>query len=319
MGNNNKKPTWYSELAQQPLEKAHWTEEKMNALRMKFIDDRSKTNASLRVSKFHFVSVIALIAAIAVIWNYWPMKSASEEVSWEARQAYTVDGAVLWNVFPGGELEAGQAIGALWMIHKPFDEMSGHRIQIFATHQQTGLQLVELPEITLEETNRKQFEYYFPEEETSYTRIVSDMAMPLEGKWRFEMQLDGAYFGDAIVELKGSDWELSPTFSSGSYTMTGVEKKLGIINPGFIAGQGNKYMWHFWGQEEQVTGDLIIYGINQSAGELVELFTGRLYPGSLNGADASQPSSLTLPTAGKWSLIAVINNRWFDSIVVQAE
>ena len=46
--------------------------------------------------------------------------------------------------------------------------------------------------------------------------------------------------------------------------MTGIEGRLGFIDPGFIAGQPNKYMWHFWGRDEELKGDLHITAVKET-------------------------------------------------------
>jgi len=322
MTNNNAKPIWYEHLKQPPLEKPYWTEEKKLALHNQLGESggRVKKKSPLWRTVFAASAFAVAFVLFIIIWPNFKPHNLVHDSNVTVRQAYSSNGIKQWEVFPDGEARGGKTNGAAWMLYMPFDRLAGHTISISAVHLPTGMALDELKEMRIEVTDRDKYTYRSLDGETqsSHTRIVTDMALPLGGKWRFTMLLDGAFFGDAVIELAESDWELSSSFTSGSYTMTGVENKLGIINPGFIAGQGNKYMWHFWGKEEQITGKIIIYGINQSSGDLMELFKGRLYPGPLNGADASMPSSLTLPSAGKWKLIAVIDNRWFDSIVVQA-
>ncbi|MFC4766022.1 hypothetical protein [Effusibacillus consociatus] len=51
-------------------------------------------------------------------------------------------------------------------------------------------------------------------------------------------------------------WKPSPTFFSGNYLMRGEKGKLGFMDAPFVAGQKQKYMWHFWGKPEDFNGVL---------------------------------------------------------------
>ena len=47
--------------------------------------------------------------------------------------------------------------------------------------------------------------------------------------------------------------ESSPFFTTSTGAkMQGVERKLGLLGPEFVAGIPNKHMWHFWGTKEEL-------------------------------------------------------------------
>jgi hypothetical protein len=240
-------------------------------------------------------------------------------LGWATSNVYRLDGIDQWEVFPGGDQVAGEPAGARWMINKPLAELIDHKIRIIGTHQQTGMKIEELPEITINETNVHEYDNTSSVGAVTKTGIASGMAIPLGGKWRFEMLIDGLSNGSVELDVPDGDWELSPSFVSGSYKMTGTKEKLGFINAGFIEGKVNKYMWHFWGTNEELNGDLKVYAVQESTNQLFTVFEGQLHPGKQNGADASRPSNMTLPTAGKWKLIVTINGRWFGNVIVQVD
>lgn len=130
---------------------------------------------------------------------------------------------------------------------------------------------------------------------------------------------------------KDVDVQASPTFKSGSYTLQGVEGKIGILTPGFKANSANKYMWHFWGTKHELSRtpfrveavDLksgnkhqaLLTGMGTTEKKHVWEYEGGL-GGPNNGADAHLPSGLEMPHPGKWKLNAYLGGELFGSIVV---
>ncbi|OBZ09265.1 DUF4871 domain-containing protein [Bacillus sp. FJAT-26390] len=319
--NHDSKPSWYEALLRPPVEGQKWTAAKSERLLQEISMRRRKKEPfgkrSLKLG--WFVPIIAILAA-AMVFISTDGFNRTFFVGENNRNAGTVDGAK-WEMLPGGEMIAGTPAGAMWMIHKQLKELMGHKVQIIATHQQLGMSIVELPEMTINDTNAQEIDKRLLSsvDAVTKTRIASDMAIPLGGKWRFELFIDGLSSGSKEWTVPDGGWELSPSFVSGSYSMTGTQGKLGFIDPGFIAGKGNKYMWHFWGTKEELTGGLQIYAVRESTNELLTVFESRVSPGEHNGADAVLPSGMTLPHAGKWKLIVMINKQWFGNVVVQVE
>jgi hypothetical protein len=148
--------------------------------------------------------------------------------------------------------------------------------------------------------------------------------------------IDSQIYGPvSIVSVKGKmlGYEgkptLSPIFQSGNYRMQGAKGKLGIIAESFKVGSPNKYMWHFWGTKEALTGSFRVEAVQEKNGQkksvliennnLVWEYTDGLAVGSLNGADASRPSMMMLADTGLFRLDAFIGGKFFGSIFVEAK
>lgn len=118
------------------------------------------------------------------------------------------------------------------------------------------------------------------------------------------------------------DTEVSPMFVSAGIEMQGVEGKIGILGPEFVANQANKHMWHLWGSEQDLNGNFKVDAVNAKSGEKINPFTVDI-PTSLggpnNGADAHLPSSMNIPEPGIWQLNAYIDDELFGSIIVEVK
>ncbi|MEC5424750.1 hypothetical protein QGM71_14785 [Virgibacillus sp. C22-A2] len=120
-----------------------------------------------------------------------------------------------------------------------------------------------------------------------------------------------------------NEWTESNIFVSGSYEMLGEEGQLGFIYDGgdvtrFYPDKVQKYMWHFWGNDEDLEGDLKVVGThNESGYEINVLEDVTLSTRELNGADASMPSMMSLPKSGMWKLDAYIDDKLHGSVYVQ--
>lgn len=118
------------------------------------------------------------------------------------------------------------------------------------------------------------------------------------------------------------DAEVSPKFVSEGIEMQGVEGKIGILGPEFVANQANKHMWHFWGSKAGLDGKFKVDAINIKSGEKINpfiIYTPISLGGPNNGADAHLPSSMKLPKPGIWQLNAYIDEKLFGSINVEVK
>ncbi|MEK3881851.1 hypothetical protein [Paenibacillus sp. PL2-23] len=127
---------------------------------------------------------------------------------------------------------------------------------------------------------------------------------------------------DSNISNNVEDWTVSPLFESGSYTMIGEEGKLGFIYDDgaanrFYANQTQKYMWHFWGTSESLSGSLTVEGTHKETGETITVLYSNAIGGAHNGADAHLPSLMSLPSPGLWRLDAYIGDNFFGRIVVE--
>ncbi|MEG0578081.1 MAG: hypothetical protein RR500_09530, partial [Bacilli bacterium] len=120
------------------------------------------------------------------------------------------------------------------------------------------------------------------------------------------------------------NWNESPLFESDGYTMIGEEGHLGFIYDDaevvrFFPDKVQKYMWHFWGNEDELIGDFEVLGTHENSNEEIIIVPKRensfLSPN--NGADTHYPTNMMLPKSGMWKLDAYIGDRLFGSIYVK--
>jgi len=116
--------------------------------------------------------------------------------------------------------------------------------------------------------------------------------------------------------------DASPFFTTSTgVEMQGIEGKLGLLGPEFVAGKSNKHMWHFWGTKEELGGKFRAEAVNIETGERMNPFpldSPISVGGPNNGADGHAPSSIKLPEPGMWRLTAYFDEKLFASIVVEA-
>lgn len=329
-------PDWIQELASSPFNEPMFTEEMKSSIlnnaangsvRMGRKKRRSPTRLRMMTAS---VSILLLIVAVwgwresPVIQQLIPIKGWGNTADWAPRSVYTEDGVDKLQAFPGGDYAAGSPAGAWWNLLTPIQGLEGKTIRISAVHRDTGITLEELAETKI--TSDMAY--------NEFTRLASRFALPLSGLWRFDVMVDQEKYGDIVIDVPDSSWEPSPSFVSAASDdpveamisskyppteMTGIEGRLGFIDPGFIAGQPNKYMWHFWGRNEELTGDLHITAVKRNTTEIIDVFKTRISPYPHNGADAAIPTSMSLPSPGLWRIMASINGQLFGSVIVEVD
>lgn len=312
---------WIKELNTSPFKKPYFTQEMMNSVLNRSIKNdrppRKRQKSTFRVA----VAGLGTVAILGVLWIFGPTLFDSHMVqpvkqpvavpaNWTPHSEYlTEEGTPKLQVFPGGEYQAGSPAGSWWNLYVPLDTLTGDNIHITAIHKDTGMQFEELPTTTI--TPDMAYD--------DFTRVSSSFSLPLSGLWRFDVFIEEEKFGDIVIDVPDSSWEPSPVFNSGIYEMTGVENRLGYINYGFIAGQPNKYMWHFWGSDEELKGELRIQAVKQNSLEIIDVFEAKLLPQKLNGADAALPTTMSLPSSGLWRLMVSIDGQLFGSVIVEVQ
>lgn len=117
------------------------------------------------------------------------------------------------------------------------------------------------------------------------------------------------------------NWIESPLFDSGDYTMIGEVGRLGFLYEDsqvdrFYPNKNQKYMWHFWGDNKELEGNLKVIGTHENDGEQQTVFEGEL-GGANNGADKHAPSNMSLPKSGMWKLDAYIGGSLFGTVFVK--
>lgn len=118
------------------------------------------------------------------------------------------------------------------------------------------------------------------------------------------------------------DWQESAIFESNGYQMIGEEGRLGLIYDDdetmrFYPNKENKYMWHFWGSDEELEGELKIVGIHEDGKERVTVLEGESLGGANNEANRHIPSIMSFPKSGMWKLEAYIGGKLFGSVFVK--
>jgi hypothetical protein len=121
------------------------------------------------------------------------------------------------------------------------------------------------------------------------------------------------------TSITNDDWQVSPFFQVGHYQMIGQEEKLGFIFAPFKVNEGQKYMWHFWGEGKELEGNFEVVATNKETGEEITVFQTGTLGGPNNGADAHTPSTMEFPTVCLWKLDAYIGGDLFGTIVIEVE
>lgn len=125
-------------------------------------------------------------------------------------------------------------------------------------------------------------------------------------------------------EVIQHNWNESPLFESDNYTMIGEEGRLGFIYDDsegirFYPNKVQKYMWHFWGNKDELIGDFKVLGTHENSDEEIIIVPKRdnsnLSPN--NGADQHSPTNMMLPKSGMWKLDAYKGDEIFGSVYVK--
>ncbi|WP_148359469.1 hypothetical protein [Peribacillus simplex] len=123
-----------------------------------------------------------------------------------------------------------------------------------------------------------------------------------------------------VKDFEEIDWgRKAIEFDTGERSdMFGNKNKLGIIGPELKPKEVEKWLWHFWGID---SGEFTVVGYNQDTSKISPVLSDGTWSGNgigggkLNGADASNPSNVVLPEAGKWALLVYIDGKLFDTLV----
>ncbi len=130
------------------------------------------------------------------------------------------------------------------------------------------------------------------------------------------------FLATACMNEPKNAWKESEIFYSGSYSMIGEKDRLGFIYDEsevtrFYPDKEQKYMWHFWGEDEELDGDLRIIATHETGGEPIPLVGVSFIGGSHNGADGHIPSMMSLPKSGMWKLSAYFDDKLFGTVYVK--
>lgn len=125
-----------------------------------------------------------------------------------------------------------------------------------------------------------------------------------------------------LTGCRGEEWEESSIFESGNYKMIGVEDKIGFIYDDtevtrFYPDKENKYMWHLWGNQEKLKGNLKVTATHNKSNEEITIIENLPLGGAHNGADAHTNSMMSLPKSGMWKLDAYVDDQLHGSVFVK--
>jgi len=234
------------------------------------------------------------------------------------RAEYYEDGNLKLAIYPDPYLSAGRISGYIFHFTAPFDEFKDHKLSIRAEHTEA----TEAGEVTTHVTIADEIITEPSSGYTSLERYTALVTVPLPGKWRYIVELDGSFYGDAELTVRESSWSTSPLFKSGSYMLRGIEGEVGFIDAGFTAGASQKYMWHLWedsNSNKYLHGEFMVRAVKEGDNKIINIFSSDLLGGALNGADRTIVSMMELPEKGKWRLLPYIGERLLGSIVVEVK
>lgn len=136
---------------------------------------------------------------------------------------------------------------------------------------------------------------------------------------------------------KEENWEVTPTFTVKSEdhetVLRGIEGKVAFLDTmDYVVGEQDKTRWFFWGEELKEVNEenFKLIGVHKETGEEKILIDSnnweRVNPEykdtgmkSVLGAQSSQHTVFSLPTAGLWRLDAYIGDKLYGSIVVEVK
>ena len=116
------------------------------------------------------------------------------------------------------------------------------------------------------------------------------------------------------------EWkDSSPSFTTNHGEMFGKEGKIGIIGSKKVTENGQKWMWHFWGNSEISNKTWEVKAFKQ--GEKKAINPIRFKDETLvpRGEDVKghARSAVLFPSSGLWKLKVYIDGDYFDEIVVE--
>ncbi|GAA4844723.1 hypothetical protein GCM10023310_23310 [Paenibacillus vulneris] len=313
---DHQKPGWAEEMKASPFAENHFTPELQSQVIQKAsLTRRVKPASRVRAvgAALVLVSILACLVWIGKEYGTFPSPASSLGVTSgqeQVRQVYYDKGKLVLEVFPDPELKAGQPYGYIWSFKAPFDELKGKTLSITAEHKKSGLKLTVLPPVEITEPSSG-----YP----GLERFTATFGLPFSGLWHYTAVLDGQAYADVVLSVQEPSWEVSPMFRSGSYDMRGIEHQVGFIDAGFIAGAGQKYMWHFWENREPLEGAFTVKAVKQGEERLIDVFSAASLGGANNGADRTAVSMMSLPEPGLWRLLPYVGDRMLGSIVVRAK
>ncbi|TBL79093.1 DUF4871 domain-containing protein [Paenibacillus thalictri] len=310
------KPAWVKSMADPPFASRQFTAD----LKYKVLQRAGESKRNL-YSILPAITVPIVIASLVIGWpqlkdEVLPLKLESkDEISGKLtvrNTYYDPSGRQLFTVYPEPYAEAGKSSGYMFHFDEPMETYLGKMLTFQAVHPQSGIKMTLSSEVITKPSPGY----------TGLERYTTRFVLPLAGMWELTVLLDDKPYGIVQLLMLEPSWDITPEFQSGTYLMRGVEKKLGIIDAGFMAGKTQKYMWHFWGNDNLLNGPFEVKAIKKGTNKLVDVYSSNqlssanALAGELNGADRHIVTMMSLPEAGRWRLLPYVRGRLLDTIVV---
>ena len=119
-------------------------------------------------------------------------------------------------------------------------------------------------------------------------------------------------------DLEQINWERKAG-EFGDKGIIGNENKSGVIGADMPSLDGQKWMWHLWGNEQANTS-LTVVGYHKESKTVHKIlkdgWTINL-GGPNNGADAHTPSMVKIPKSGEWAILLYVDEELFDTLVYE--
>lgn len=121
----------------------------------------------------------------------------------------------------------------------------------------------------------------------------------------------------SVSDFESIDWN-QKAVKFGDRGIIGNENKSGVIGADMPSLNGQKWMWHLWGNDDPVGKELTIVGFHKETNSVHPiLMTGWSLQlgGENNGANAHAPSSVQIPEPGEWAILLYVDEKLFDTLI----
>ncbi|MGZ9584421.1 hypothetical protein [Paenibacillus marinisediminis] len=118
-----------------------------------------------------------------------------------------------------------------------------------------------------------------------------------------------------------SNWEISSTFEIDGVKVHGKKDRLIFAPQGESdISKGGHFLIYFWGKPDEIANTYSLIGIHKDTGTKKELYPNWEVSRAENklGADAGSGAKFILDKKGLWRLEVYMGDKYFDSIVVEA-
>lgn len=312
---DQQKPRWAERMSESPFSSQHFT----SALQHQILQKTATARNKKRLAVYKTVIMASIVCVVAGLIFMGTRSSTLPQLASyfskipmgeQARQTYYANGKLLFEVFPDPGLEAGKPYGYVWSFKAPFANLQGKKLSIIAEHVRSGQKCIVLAPVEITQPSSGY---------AGLERYTAVFGLPLSGLWRYTVKLDDETYGDVLLTVKEPLWEVTPFFNSGKYAMRGIERQIGFIDAGFIAGAQQKYMWHLWKGNQPLDGKFTVKAVKQGEDRIVDVYSTDALLGAVNGADRTAVSMMSLPEPGLWRLLPYMEDHMLDSIVVQVK